>query len=149
MKTTVSHKGTKRSVTDLPIENWDKHREVIIAWCDGADVEDNASGRWIVGTPGFGSGVDYRIAQRKPQPGEVWRTPDAEEFYLVTDNLFFIRIDNCTGNSYAGVTGAVYYTPSVKAYLARQLYKESLVFDGGFEYDDANKLLKVVKEAME
>lgn len=160
MSTTVSHKGTgpnARSVKDLPIENWLKHKDVIIAYCDGADVENRHGDRNWHGpiiTPEWYPDHEYRIAQRKPAHGEVWEyTTDGKPFLVVnflgSFGDFVSLCGNESANKFALQAGElVYAAPSVEAYYAGLFYDKSLSKDSGFEYDDASKLLSIVKEAM-
>lgn len=121
MSTTVSHKGSQRNVKDLPEANWLKHKDVIIAYCDGADVENRHGDRNWHGpiiTPEWYPDHEYRIAQRKPQPGEVFYCEETKVALLITHECRFADLD--TGTLYANYDGAKRAAPSVEAYYARK-----------------------------
>lgn len=134
MSTTVSHKGSHRSVTGLPIESWNKHKNVIIAYCDGADVEvSGVPGKWTVCKPDFKTFFEYRVAQRKPQPGEVWfdEPGDTKDgcYWLITrgdkaGEIGYVSL----ANHYHKVerpNSLVPAAPSVEAYYAREFRAET------------------------
>lgn len=70
------------------LEQWAKHEEVIVHWCDGGEVEKRAEGEWWAQySPRikFECHREYRIKQRKPKVGEVWTREDDGHAYIVTD----------------------------------------------------------------
>lgn len=131
MSTTVSHKGSHRSVADLPLENWSKHKDVIIAYCDGADVVvviPGGSGNGVdflrpCESPDFVPSHEYRIAQRKPQPGEVIEALCRTALVVCEDGGAVCLSDGCilTAEDVAS-KGRVFKpaAPSVEAYYARK-----------------------------
>lgn len=71
MKTTIIHKGKERT-WEGPYENWQRHKEYIMGWCDGREIEGevsegNWSGRTIAGTPLFHL-ENYRFKPAKAEP---------------------------------------------------------------------------------
>lgn len=104
------------------------------------------------GKPAFASDAEYRIAQRKPQAGEVWELngqaglATSDGFTRLSDGRTCEGLDPNSEQHLLGKT-TIYAAPSVESYYASKLYKRSLAQDSGFEYDDANKLLAIVKKA--
>lgn len=158
MSTTVSHKGSHRNVTDLPIENWNKHKDVIIAYCDGADVKGLPIGSsdpedWkVLDSPQWQIDRQYEVIDDRPKPGTVWITEDGDPLVkTVSDDYVYGWYDLNTHQSgfvddlEKDITPAA---PSVEAYYAGLFYDKSLSKDSGFEYDDAVKLLKIITETM-
>lgn len=151
MKTKVHHIGEERHWEGL-INQWNAHSEQIIAWCDGAEIEyfNHHSGRFCqMHKSDFFSAWDrYRIAQRKPQAGEVWYCKPYDDYCLaIARSDGGVDWQSLDGKkSYVACT-ITYAAPSVEAYIASKLHKQSVAKDSGFEYDDANKLLEIVKKA--
>lgn len=158
MSTTVSHKGSRRSVTELPLENWNRHKDVVIAYCDGADVEISIPGGSGNGesyhrkldNPDWAIGIEYRIAQRKPKAGEVWfdEPGDTKDgcHWLITrgDKAGEIGYVSLT-NHYHKVerpNSLVPAAPSVEAYYARKLLQSADIPKNG-----CVKLHSIVKSA--
>lgn len=132
MSTVVSHKGSHRSVTELPEANWIKHKDVIIAWCDGADVEIHREitgwcpylvGANVKSSSLFSVHDQHRIAQRKPQPGEVWDISGRPYvFHRSADDYPLVSLD---GDHAMSVDGGnlTYVAPSIEAYYARRFQR--------------------------
>ena len=136
MTTTVKHKGSVHK-WEGPIENWDKHRDVIVAWCDGADVEfrDPKNGtmygdKWQSSCPHpyWHEYLDYRIKQREPEAGEVW-IEEEEGPCLITDEDTVVWLDGtlAMNNSWSNerVSSELKYSaPSVRAYFMREVMEQ-------------------------
>ena len=129
MTTTVKHKGSVRE-WEGPIKNWDKHRDVIVAWCDGAEVEVHINRKWL--TPwshGFYSDMDYRIKQREPKAGEVWVDSNGSPcIFIEDDNIGFKRINQSdkmvTYFEEDQLDEFTYSAPSVRAYFMREVMEQ-------------------------
>ena len=131
MTTTVKHKGSVRE-WEGSVENWDKHRDVIVAWCDGSDIQ-------VLGghykrpsyidlmNPAFESDSQYRIKQREPNAGEVWI--EEEGPCLITDENTVVSFDGtlAANNSWPNdrvLRDLKYSAPSVRAYFMREVMEQ-------------------------
>ena len=132
MTTTVKHKGSVHE-WEGPIENWDKHRDVIVAWCDGADIQvlgghyKRPSSIDIM-NPAFESDSQYRIRPREPKAGEVW-IEEEEGPCLITDEDTVVWLDGtlAMNNSWSNdrVSSELKYSaPSFRAYFMREVMEQ-------------------------
>ena len=70
----------ERSVT-VSNSQYAKHRDAILAYCGGAEVEFNTGPRWaVVDAPKWSLVDEYRVAPR-PKCGEVWT--DGTTYFLM------------------------------------------------------------------
>jgi len=135
MKTIVKHVGSGGPDREWegPIENWEAHVWEIKHWCDGGEVEyciddDHWSDKMNMAAD-FHVGIEYRIKQREPKPGEVW-LDEIHPFIKLheSDSISYDWI-NLTNNCYSlfttyGLKDLTYAAPSVEAYYARKFKKE-------------------------
>lgn len=126
---TIKLSNGKRPDVELPYENYQAHQEVVDAWFyEGVEVEFNnpcdslGFEAHVVGAPSFASEIEYRIAQRKPQAGEVWIAPGNTPWLRVGDETDFngwVTLEGNDADSDTGIGALTYAAPSVKAYYAR------------------------------
>jgi len=147
MKTTVKHVGSVRE-WEGPVENSMKHLDVIEHWVDGGEVEYCiGDGKWLdkMNMPAdFHIGVQYRINQREPKPGEVWTLRGYAYLIHEFSGDFY---QSLTGREYCKSDSQVleYAAPSVEAYYARKFLNESKVDLGNNE--NIGGLLRAVHKA--
>lgn len=150
MSTTVMNIRGEVRETEVSIESFDKHRDVIIAYCNGADVERSAMDRpWKPSSdPSFRVDCAYRIAQRKPQPGEVWVCRGGNPWIWAEDPQFtgWVELRGKDVDDNTSLGSLKYAAPSVKAYYAREFLK---AIDGkrGEDWDTLNKLETALETA--
>ncbi len=137
----LRYTGDTRAV-NISIDSWEAHANFIIEWTNGAHLEQNMNqiqgGKWFpVDEPTFNSSYSYRIAQRKPQAGEVW--VEEGKAMIVNHECCFVQLDD--GMMFSEAPNATYAAPSVKAYYAREMLED-------YENQSAH-LLVVVQAAAE
>lgn len=138
--------GSTHTIT-VSEEQYAKHGAVIEHWCDGGEVEGEVigdTGNFQPTTPRWSIGNNFRIAQRKPQVGEVWHCSDTGDALLISSRYQFVNIADGTehGDTY---DGAAYAAPSVKAYYAREFLSCEPV--EGSPADKATVTMHVLTEA--
>ncbi len=128
MKKTISITDVKRPI-ELPLENYEAHKEVVDHWCDGGEVEikvNSNSETWELSEssiPRFSLHHEYHIKKREPQPGEVWThsTLGAAVCYSSIDEYCMCSL---RGDDLYKPHCFEYAAPSVEAYIARKILDE-------------------------
>jgi len=125
MKTTVKHVGSALREWEGPEEDSIAHRDAIEHWVNGGEVENDATGGWMIAHPSFEARVNYRIKQREPKPGEVWIDEEGDAIYIPfdCDKWQFVDKIGYKNHKYP-ITDIKYKSPSLEAYYARKLKKE-------------------------
>lgn len=83
----LSIQGIKRSAK-VSVAAYDKHKDVIRAYVDGADIEEISYSRWddvlYPSSLTFQEDTEYRVKSRYELDGEIWVDSDSTP-YLITD----------------------------------------------------------------
>ena len=135
------------------LKDWETHKECILHWCGGGDVEVNVFGndgfKWEevpdCVSPAFHHSNHYRVPKgRKPKAGEVWMMKGTP--LLVTETGF---VDFKGGVYEDTPNGLLFAAEHIAGYVATEFYKLAEVRDSGFLYEDSVKLLNIIKGCYE
>lgn len=127
--THVTH-SAERTWTGSMLD-WNAHSFVIKHWCDGGDVDYYTGSAWgRIQDPEFLHTEQYRIAERKPQPGEVWILDENPFLYIRVSDDYHWQSPDGQDRRRDGIHKPKYAAPNVLAYAASCIMDEVSAFEG-------------------
>jgi hypothetical protein len=129
MKTTVKHVGSEREWKGS-INQWEKHKECIIHWCDGGEVEFRFFNKsdWVCSDDViFRTDCYYRKKQRVPKVGEVWGNCNKVWVRAIDESEDFdgwFRIDGQLVDTNTSTEDLVFLSNNLEEYYKKRLLSD-------------------------
>lgn len=140
-----------KNVWEGSMEQWEKHKDCIVHWCSGGDVElkDEQSNKFLIcKNPAFHVKNTFRVMVRKPKAGEVWSIKNGEVFLVSFIPSYSDPYPVTNLSSGVGAAGLKdldkFVADSVEQYFAHKFWEEARAYDSGHDYGIHGEDLKKV-----